>query len=189
MIRDLILCLDLASIVGWALFTIDGQLVDSGVWEIESGDHDGDRWASFRAKLSARLFQYRERLAGVAMERPVMYGKPGQDWTTGRVMFGQAAIVEMEAVRWMLPTLMIPPSEIKSVVTGNGNASKQQVITAIEAQLGQLSTRPGGRTKTDRERRDKARSDEADARGVGLVVLARYSRSALRERRFEVGRG
>lgn len=182
--RDLILCLDLASIAGWALFTLDGHLHSSGVWESKSGPHDGDRWASFRAQLCSLLARYSDRIAGIALERPVLYGSPGRDWISGRVLFGQSAIVELEAAKWMIPSIMIPPSEIKEIVTGNGNAKKDLVVRAIETQLGPLSIRPGGSSKAERERRAKARSDEADARGVGLVVLAKYCRRSLRARKF-----
>lgn len=183
--RDLILCLDLASIVGWALFTTDGHLFASGVWEIDDGEHEGDRWSNFRTELAKFLAKYSDRLCGIAMERPILYGITGRDWTSARVLFGQSAIVELEATRWQLPTVMVPPSEIKKLVTDNGNAPKALVTKAIEQQTGPLSTKPGGKNKTERAHRDKARSDEADARGVGLVVIVKYSMSALRERRFE----
>jgi len=180
----LILCLDLASIVGWALWTVDGHLYASGFWEIDDGEHEGDRWASFRTQLSKFVRKYVDRLCGIAFERPILYGLTGRDWKSARVLFGQAAVLEMEAARWQLPTAMVPPSEIKKLVTGNGNAPKAEVTKAIEIQTGPLLLKRGGKTKTERARADKARSDEADARGVGMVVLVKYSMSALKERRF-----
>jgi Holliday junction resolvasome RuvABC endonuclease subunit len=178
--RDVFGCIDLASIAGFSVFNLNGLLLESGSWAFEPGPHKGDRWLDFRSETSRLLSRYSGRMALLAMERPVLYGDPGKDWNTARVMFGQSALIELDAARLGIPTTMVSPSEIKMFVTGNGNAPKGEVIRAVERELGPLSTALEERTASDRKRSEKARSDEADARALGLYILGSFDMTRLR---------
>lgn len=176
--RDLIIGLDLASVAGWAVFDLDGKLVESGSWDVSlGGDYQGDRWLAFHVNVTWLFERYAGRVAALVMERPVTYGK--NPWSTSRVLFGQASIAEMVAARNCCESLFVHPAQLKKRATGQGNATKRQVIDAMVEETGPLAIEPGGDTKTERARRDKARSDEADARAAALWLLDNYEREDL----------
>jgi Holliday junction resolvasome RuvABC endonuclease subunit len=181
-LRDLVVTLDLTTQVGWAVFFLDGTLLDSGAWNLEqpSSAHDGEFWASFRVALMRLLAKYEGRVVLIAFERPVMYGH----WAVVRIAFGQAALVELTAARFAIPTTMVSPSNMKKVVTGNGRATKDEVREHVIRITGDLKTEQGGTTKGERKLFDKLRGDETDARAVGIVVTRKFDPEQLRSGRL-----
>jgi len=171
---DVVLGLDLTTCMGWAAFDLDGQLLDSGAWNLSQPDdaHDGDRWIACRGKLGQLLATYHGRICAIGFERPSTV-----QWHTARVSFGQAAIIELDAAKQSIPTTTISPSTLKLVVTGHGRASKQEVEAAVVARSGPLKM-PGGSTKTAA----KLRSDEADARAIAIALVSIYTIADLRRR-------
>ncbi len=176
--RDVIICLDLASDAGWAVFGLDGRLIASGVWDVgrRKGAHEGERWATWRWNVAALLAEYAGRVAALAYERPLLYARKGAgaDYNTARVIFGQAAVAEAEAFVQVVEVITVQPSEMKQELAGSGNASKDMMIAAAEEKWGPLSIEADGTDATK-----KKRSDEADARAVGMYVLSHYDLAAL----------
>lgn len=167
---DVVIGLDLTTCTGWAVYDLDGQLVDSGAWNLAAAgdDHEGERWIAFRGHVGKLLAAYAGRIRAIAYERPST-----EQWATARVAFGQAAIVELEAARIGVPTTVISPMTAKMVVAGHGRASKQEVQDAVVRTGGPLRTT--GSTKVA----EKLRSDEADARAITLTLLAIYEPADL----------
>lgn len=175
--RDVVIGFDPASVAGWAVFALNGRLLESGAWTIRRGDFTGDRWIDLHGRLVELFERYRGRVAAVVIERPVVYR--GIQWDTLRVLFGQAALVDLIASRHCADSVFVPPATLKKHVAGNGRASKAEVIDAVVRATGPLSTEAGGETEAERARRDKARSDEADARATVLWLLDVYDRADL----------
>lgn len=177
MSRDVVIGFDPATVAGWAVLDLEGGLVESGTWVSGSGDYTGDRWLSLHGKLTELFERYKGRVAALAIERPPIHGDI--PWSTSRVLFGQVAVAEMIAARNCCDAAFVHPSQLKKRATGNGRASKSDVVEAVADELGPLAVEPGGATKAERSRRDKARSDEADARAAALWLLDSYDREAL----------
>jgi Holliday junction resolvasome RuvABC endonuclease subunit len=171
MVPDLVLGLDLTTLMGWALFDLDGELEASGAWDLSmpAESHEGDRWIAFRGELGKLLLTYRGRICAIGYERPSTV-----QWATARVAFGQAALVELEAARASIPTTVVSPSTLKMVVAGHGHASKDEVQAAVVLRTGPL-THPGLTKKAA-----KLRGDEADARAIAIVLVTIYCLDALR---------
>jgi Holliday junction resolvasome RuvABC endonuclease subunit len=180
--RDLVIGLDLTTCTGWAALELDGRLDDSGAWDMSqpSDAHDGDLWVAFGGRLEKLLTRYSGRICALAFERPTIYGH----WDASRIAFGQAALVELAAARRMIPTITVSAGTMRKVTTGKGRATKAEVQRAVIDRTGDLRTERGGSTKTERDRRDKLRGDEADARAVVIVVIERYQPDELRDGRL-----
>jgi len=169
-VDDVVIGLDLTTCTGWAVYDLDGQLVDSGAWNLAPAgdDHEGERWIAFRGHVGKLLAAYAGRIRAIAYERPSTV-----QWATARIAFGQAAILELEAARIGVPTTVISPMTAKMVVAGHGRASKHEVQDAVVRTTGPLRTT--GSTKVA----EKLRSDEADARAITMTLIAVYEPSDL----------
>lgn len=177
MSRDVVLGFDPASRAGWAALDFDARVIESGTWLVRRGDYTGDRWLALHGHLAELFERYRGRVAALAIERPPVYDDVR--WNTIRILFGQAALAEMVAARYCVDAVFVHPSQLKKRATGSGRATKAEVVDAVVAETGPLSVEPGGDTKAEQSRREKARSDEADARASALWLLDRYDRDAL----------
>lgn len=166
MARDLFIGLDLATSAGWAVSDLKGVILASGNWYCKN-DVDGfpgDRWIAYANALEGLLVQYKGRVQSVGYERPPVFspvkGK-GIQYSTVRVLFGQAALVEMLCSRHAIETESVQPATLKKVVTGKGNAPKQAVHDAVVKKTGPIHATGAGKF------------DQADARGVCLVMVDR----------------
>jgi len=173
--RDVVINLDLGSNAGWAVFSLGDELLESGSWSVgkRSGAHPGERWSSLRFELLMLLDRYRGRVSAIAFERPIIYGGK-RSYTAARVIFAQAAIVESVAFEHVVEVIEIQPSVAKKLLTGNGHATKEEMIEAAVARWGPLEREDDGREDTV-----KARGDEADARAIGHYVLGAYCLEGL----------
>ncbi len=170
---DVVLGLDLTTCMGWAAFGLDIQLVESGAWNLgqPADAHDGDRWIACRGQLGKLLATFHGRICAIGFERPSTV-----QWNTARVAFGQAALIELEAAKQLIPTTTISPSTLKKVVAGHGHASKQEVEAAVVRRTGALTMPAGSKIA------EKLRSDEADARAIAIAMLSIYTVADLRRR-------
>jgi Holliday junction resolvasome RuvABC endonuclease subunit len=163
--RDLVFGFDPASSAGWAVFDLDGNVVESGAWAVgkDGTDYPGDRWMMLEQAAASLLDRYPGRIAAAAIERPSTV-----QWNTARVLFGQAAIIEWVCARAGVESVLVAPSSIKKAATGDGRADKSVVRDAM-ADLAPLQARTA-----------KGREDEADARGACVWLLATHDRAALK---------
>lgn len=122
-----ILAVDAARKTGWAIFTLDGALVDSGVIRLRA--KDAAMLDEFQASLSAVCHGagVSRDAAIVAYETPFRHHKarsnPGFGW-------------RLEAALWLwcrdhgAPFIGIAPKELKKHATGKGNAKKPAMKAA-----------------------------------------------------------
>lgn len=163
--RDLVIGFDGASSAGWAVLDLGENVISSGAWDV-GRDADsqlaGDRWMLLDQEISELLDTHRGRVGAVAIERP-----SNVQWASSRVLFGQSAIVEMAAARRVIESVLVSPSSIKKITTGNGRATKREVQAAMRKLAPLRASTP------------KGREDESDARGAALWLLRTHCHRAL----------
>ena len=139
-----VLALDQGVTTGWAFS--NKRITGFGSKDLTALNTSGGAvYAAFGFWLEDMIFSLRPEL--VAFETPIFRGK------NSRFLFGFAAIIEMLAERAGVSSHAVNPKHLKSVITGNGNASKEQVEAAIAAM--------GYRPRNDHE---------ADAIGILLIA-------------------
>jgi crossover junction endodeoxyribonuclease RuvC len=107
----------------------DETLVTSGVVRLDSDDEHPARLKQIYDRLTALISKHAP--AGFAIEMPVYGQNPQSMLKLGRA---QAAAM-MAGLNAGLPVAQYTPKEIKKSVTGNGNASKDQVRFMIKSIL------------------------------------------------------
>ena len=107
----------------------DETLVDAGVVRLDGDDDHPDRLKQIYDRLTALIGKHAPET--FAIEMPV-YGKNPQSM----LKLGRAqAAAMMAGLNADLPVAQYTPKEIKKSVTGNGNASKDQVRFMIKSIL------------------------------------------------------
>lgn len=111
---------------GWAL--CDGSDVSSGVecFQGHRNDHLGCRLARFRAWLEMK-WEW-GGCEAVAYEVPTV-----RNYRSGLAQIGQISVIELEAECRDIPVLTVRPSALKKWATGNGRASKAQMVRYANA--------------------------------------------------------
>ena len=117
-----ILGLDLATITGWAVS--DGS---SGIFSIapRKGESVGVRYLTLRKRLNAIIEKHQD-LKLVGYEHPLLRGY------SSTYAAGYTAVVQEWCANHGLECAFVWPSELKKFVTGSGNASKEDVIAAVQ---------------------------------------------------------
>lgn len=157
---------------GYGVIDVDGndqQVVEYGVLHLDgTDDHE------LRLKqIYDRLTQVIERTLpdACAIEMPI-YGRNPQSM----LKLGRAQAAAMLAVlNRQIPVTHYTPKEVKKSVTGNGNASKEQVWYMIRALL----------TITDDD--PKLGLDASDALAVALCHIHRHTHGAPAQRHTDWG--
>lgn len=120
-------------VMGYGIITIDGKkisLTEMGVLHLSKHKDHGKRLHFIFEKVSA-LVQIHQP-AAVALEAP-FFGKNVQSM----LKLGRAQGVAIAAaMAHGSPTIEYAPRKVKQSVTGNGNASKEQVVKMLESILG-----------------------------------------------------
>lgn len=115
MIQGGILCLDLASIVGWA-YGHKGDQPSYGTWVLR-GKQLGQRFVGFENELIRSIETYRPRL--IVMEAPLPPVRQASMFVA-RQQFGLAAYVEGEAYRAGITVREMPFDMVRKAVLGRG---------------------------------------------------------------------
>ena len=115
-----ILALDLGSTTGWAMIK-EGKVFQHG--ERTFKGNRGVRFEAMRKWLKSMTAHDHPEL--IIFERPFCRGLHAT-----RSLWGMAAIAEAAAVWRGIPSLDIVPSTLKKWATGNGRASKAEMIAA-----------------------------------------------------------
>ncbi len=120
--------------LGWALVAGDGQprFVDAGVITARRGATLGERLDGISSAIEAIISAH--PVTHVALERLTF----ARNVTTAAAVYCACGVVQLVAYRHGLPAAEYAPTEIKSAVTGSGNASKSDVQHLLRAIL-QLS--------------------------------------------------
>lgn len=162
MSRDVVIGLDLATRSGWAVLGLDGSYVASGSWACSPRARraKADRWVRFASALTELLAGLEDRVAVVAIERPIGRHNGG---AVPAVAWGLVALAELAAERRGIPSVRYPPPRVKRAATGSGSASKTAVAEAMASRYG-VELKAG---------------DEADALAVATTALARLDLEAL----------
>lgn len=130
---DLVLALDLATIWGWALLTLDGDLL---AWDSETAKPTKElgRWSRFRQTLSTVVTgETIERLAVMVVEDA--QGLRWKSMAAARVVFGMHALAEHWADQRGVVVKRVPMATVKRLATGSGSASKPDVCRACAARF------------------------------------------------------
>src|SRR5690606_13743843 len=112
---------------GWALVGLDGSRVDSGSFRCASTVAVPCRWARWLDHLGD-VCPPSDRLAAIAVEKPITYGGRGRSADAARVLFGLMAQLELWAHRRSLSIAEVPPARVKKLAAGKGNAAKHDVL-------------------------------------------------------------
>jgi crossover junction endodeoxyribonuclease RuvC len=159
---------------GWGLVSQEGsqlRMLDVGVIRPPEKQPLQLRLAQLHADLSALLEAHRPGLVGM---ETVFHGPN----TRSLVTLGQARGALMTAVGAARCELIeLAPAEVKKAVTGNGNATKDQVAHMVGAMLGAVAVARGD------EFGKAGRLDAMDALAVALAALHRRSQPAALQRR------
>ena len=126
---DLILALDLATVWGWAVLSLDRQLI---AWDTETAKPTKSmgRWRRFRVTLGSVVSpEILDRLGAVVVEDAS--GLRWKSMQAARVVYGFHAHAEHWAEQRGLPVERVPMGTVKKLATGNGNASKPAVCKAV----------------------------------------------------------
>lgn len=120
-------------VMGYGLISIDGKAVkleELGVLQLSKHKDHGKRLHYIFEKVSALVELHRPQ--AVALESP-FFGKNVQSM----LKLGRAQGVAIAAaMAHGSETIEYAPRKIKQVVTGKGNASKEQVVKMLESLLG-----------------------------------------------------
>lgn len=120
-----LLCLDLGSTLGWAVLTGRDQVFSGSV--------------EFKGTLSRRLYDFWVWLGQRMSVEKLVYERPfAMADNANASLHGMAGIVQMTAYDHEIPFTCFSPKEIKKFVTGNGKASKEDVVAAVSKVYGRV---------------------------------------------------
>jgi crossover junction endodeoxyribonuclease RuvC len=105
---------------GWSVF-YDGQLIDHGFLNLEKVKTFEEKCVVAYDFILAKLDQY--AIDNLVAEDQ-FFGKNGK---TGKTLMRFSGIAALIAGQRRLPIVFIPPTEIKKVFTGKGNATKDDI--------------------------------------------------------------
>jgi hypothetical protein len=139
-----ILALDLATVTGWALRE-NGRL-DWGEerFDPRKGESHGMRFLRFnrwlddvtiRRRSPGGLTVHELRVGALAVERPIPFHK---GVAASELLFGLYAMVQEFSERMKVELMVVPPSELKKLATGSGNASKDLVNARAVQRLDEM---------------------------------------------------
>ena len=131
--EKIILGVDPGTIVmGYGLICVNGSrrsLISCTAVELKQHKEHADRLAHIFKTLGAVIDQYKPD--ELAIEAP-FYGKNAQSM----LKLGRAqGVAYAAALDRMVPVFEYSPRKIKQAITGNGNASKEQVATMLQKQF------------------------------------------------------
>ena len=126
--KGAVLALDLGAHTGWACRHIDGA-IRSGTVTFDVRGGAGFRWLRFRAWLT----EFKNAAGGLDMvwwERIDFLG-PRPSVENSRTKYGFEATLTCWCEHHGIPYPQALPSQIKKFATGNGNATKKEVMDAM----------------------------------------------------------
>lgn len=126
-IKTQVLCLDLATIMGWALQGKDGTIF-SGSQSLASKKFDGAgiRYLKFKNWMD-KIYENSKEIDLILYES-VPFSKGG---AAAQVLNGLTATLQCWCEHHQIPYEGIPVTKIKKSITGKGNAKKEDVIKEI----------------------------------------------------------
>jgi hypothetical protein len=124
---DAILALDLATTTGWALRTIDGEIL-SGTVSFKPSRYDGGgiRYLRFRAWLDS-MARDAARIGAIHYEEVRRHLSTDAAHVHGGLLATLTGWCEQNAIAYQ----GVPVGTIKRFIAGKGNADKQAVITSV----------------------------------------------------------
>lgn len=125
MTQHKLLCLDLGVTTGWAILTGRDQVFSGTV-----------QW---QGTLSRRLYDFWVWLGQRMAVEEIVYERPFAKMDKANAsLHGMAGVVLMSAYDHEVPVTAYAPKELKKLITGKGNATKQEMVEAIVAKHGKV---------------------------------------------------
>lgn len=157
--RDVIIALDLGTRCGWCIMH-GRRVVDSGTWRLltrKQGEHRGQRWLRFVAALDEIYARVRKMFTRSKIVLAFEEVRRHVGTTAAHVYGGLLAQVEaFSATHPEVEVVPIAVTKWKKIATGNGAATKEQYIAAVNARF--------------KKRLAMKHEDEAAALGVAEAV-------------------
>lgn len=116
-----ILALDIATHCGWAMRHTDGN-IGSGVWDLGT---------ECRELALDRELAHGPVPQIMVIEKPIVYGHSGSRARGSIGVFPLVGVARRYAQKFGMQYAEIAPSTVKKLATGNGRASKVEVIAAV----------------------------------------------------------
>lgn len=118
---------------GCGFAVADGDVVKaSGSWDFSQYDDGAQATMFYRFQSKVDSLMRKDRVICVAYEE-VNFCR-GKAWA--RIFYGMRAVLLMAGYRWGLSAVHLAPSQIKKLVAGHGNASKSDVMSAVNEHYG-----------------------------------------------------
>lgn len=146
----ILLSIDVGAKTGYSVFR-GGLLLESGVKKFAFTEDYG--WRNFKKFILDICHQH--KVAAVVYEEPPLYLKGGASVNLLKYC-GALVLTVVDLLR--LPVYSIGPTKVKKFITGKGNATKAEVVTAISEVFNYEFTS----------------EDEADSIAVGVTFLLDY---------------
>lgn len=132
----MLLGLDPATVCGWALISTGAAplpghpvgRVRSGRWKLRRGKHEGQRYLDLEMHLAAHL----DGVTAIAVEDV----KAHKGTAAAHVYGGLRKLIAKVACKEGLPLYPVSVGAVKKLATGNGKASKGDMIRAFTALVG-----------------------------------------------------
>ena len=164
-----ILALDLGTCTGWAIN--DDGVIRSGMEDFtpKKGDHIGQRYLDFHSWIDEMLDSY--ELDYVYYEMPHMRGRRATE-----VLHGFLAHLQHMCAWFSMDSVGVHSGTIKKFATGNGRASKEDMIVKANCFLHDYNKSPLENINTMITNRVITDDNEADA-----ICLLKYAESQFKE--------
>jgi Holliday junction resolvasome RuvABC endonuclease subunit len=157
-----ILALDQATLTGYAVVNEQGEILDSGTWQLadrkRTGESRGMRYIRFEANLRRAIIHWKPSL--IVHEQTLLRGGAATE-----IANGFKALILKEAADLNVEVSCVHTSELKHWATGNGKAEKEDMV---QAAMGFLKVRSATGKTAPRD------DNEADAICIGLWAAERY---------------
>lgn len=127
---DVVVGIDPGTACGWAILTMDGFRVGSGVWDLASRRHEGG------GMRFLRLRQYLNSLADTEAIRAVAYEevRRHQGVDAAHIYGGIVATLAAWCEQLAIPYQGQPVGTVKKLATGKGIAGKVEMVEAANDQ-------------------------------------------------------
>lgn len=127
---DVVVGIDPGTACGWAILTMDGARVGSGVWDLAARRHEGGGMRFLRLRKYLDALADSEAICAVAYEE--VRGHQGVD--AAHIYGGIIATLAAWCEELAIPYQGQPVGTVKKLATGNGAAGKVKMVETANNQ-------------------------------------------------------